>query len=171
MGTLRKEAVVGVTCWEFQPIYSRLWCFPLSCMAPKFGEVTWKALIGKSPRRAWRCIWCLTSKCDLQLPIIFLLAEFGELPIELYTLKLTMGFQQQLAHLTPSWLVSKATSLSRNQVEQGFNTWHKWTTMWKTSFSLGNPWQTKHIKNNIWWYEGGFSLLRSRTLSISLGRN
>ena len=100
-----------------------------------------------------------------------LLAEFRELPIELYTLKLTMGFQQQLAHLTPSWLVSKATSLSRNQAEQGFNTWHKWTTMWKTSFSLGNPWQTKHIKNNIWWYEGGFSLLRSRTLSISLGRN
>jgi len=43
-----------------------------------------------------------------------LLAKFGELPIELYTLKLTMGFQQQLAHLSPSWLVSKATSLSQN---------------------------------------------------------
>jgi hypothetical protein len=37
-------------------------------------------------------------------------AEVGELPIELYTLKLTMGFQQPLTHLSPSWLVIKATS-------------------------------------------------------------
>jgi hypothetical protein len=43
-----------------------------------------------------------------------LLAKFRELPIELYTLKLTMGFQQRLAHLSPSWLVNKATSLSQH---------------------------------------------------------
>ena len=30
-----------------------------------------------------------------------LLGEFGELPIELYTLKLTIGFQQQRAHISP----------------------------------------------------------------------
>jgi hypothetical protein len=63
-----------------------------------------------------------------------LLAEFGEIPIELYTLKLIMGFQQQLTHLSPSWLVSKATSLSQHLAEQGFNTWYKPTTMWKTSW-------------------------------------
>ena len=51
-----------------------------------------------------------------------LLAEFGELPMELYALKLTMGFQQRLAHLPSSWLVGQATSLSRHLAEQGFNT-------------------------------------------------
>ena len=35
-----------------------------------------------------------------------LLAEFGEPPIELDTLKLPMGFQQRLAHLPSYWLVS-----------------------------------------------------------------
>ena len=39
-----------------------------------------------------------------------LLVEFGELPIELYALKLTL--QQWLAHLSPSRLVSVAASLS-----------------------------------------------------------
>jgi hypothetical protein len=57
------------------------------------------------------------------------LTEFGELSIEVYALKLTMGFQQELAHLSPSWLVSIATSLSRHLAEQRFNTWHKSTTM------------------------------------------
>ena len=41
-----------------------------------------------------------------------LLAEFGELPIELYVVELTMVFQQQFAHLPSSWLVSLATSFS-----------------------------------------------------------
>jgi hypothetical protein len=58
-----------------------------------------------------------------------LLAALGELSIILYTFKLTMGFQQQLAHLSPSWLVNKATSLFQHLVEQGFNTRYKLTTM------------------------------------------
>jgi hypothetical protein len=51
-----------------------------------------------------------------------LLTEFKELPIELCALKFTMGFQQWL-NLSPSWLVSKATSLSQHLTKQGFNTW------------------------------------------------
>ena len=39
-----------------------------------------------------------------------LLAKFGELPIESYSLKLTMGIQQRLAHLFPSWLVKQPHS-------------------------------------------------------------
>ena len=46
-----------------------------------------------------------------------LLVEFGELPILLHALKLTMSFQQQLAHLSPSWLVSKVAPLSQHLVE------------------------------------------------------
>ena len=61
------------------------------------------------------------------------LAKFEQLPMELYALKLTMSFQQHLAHLSSSWLVSQATSLSEHLAEQGANTWHKSTTMWKAS--------------------------------------
>ena len=67
-----------------------------------------------------------------------LLAKFGELPVELYALNFTMGFQQQLAHLFPSWLVIKATSLSQHLAVQGFNTCHKSTTMWKTLWGLSH---------------------------------
>ena len=41
-----------------------------------------------------------------------LLAEFGEIPIELHSLKLTIGFQKRFARLSPFWLVGKALSLS-----------------------------------------------------------
>ena len=66
-----------------------------------------------------------------------LLVEFGELPIEVYTLKFTMRFQQWLAHLASSRLVNKATSLSQHLAKQGFDTWHKSTPM--GSISLGRP--------------------------------
>ena len=32
-----------------------------------------------------------------------LLAEIGELPIELHTLELIVGFEQWLNHISPSW--------------------------------------------------------------------
>ena len=54
-----------------------------------------------------------------------LLVEFGELLIELHPLKLTINFLQQLAQVSPSWLVSKATSLSQHMVEHEFNTLYK----------------------------------------------
>ena len=34
------------------------------------------------------------------------LVECRELPIEIYALILTMGFQQQLVYISPSWLVN-----------------------------------------------------------------
>ena len=51
-----------------------------------------------------------------------LLAKFGELPNILYALKLTLSFQQWLAHLPCSWLVSQEVSLSRHLAKQGANT-------------------------------------------------
>ena len=45
-------------------------------------------------------------------------AKFRELPIELYARKLTMGFQQRLAHLPSSWLVSQAASLSQHRLNK-----------------------------------------------------
>ena len=60
-----------------------------------------------------------------------LLAVLGELPMELYALKPTIGFQQWLAHLPSSWLVSQATLDSRHLGEQGFDTLHDLKTIWK----------------------------------------
>ena len=70
MGSLRKEAIVRVTCWERNAIYSRLWCFQLSHVARKIWGGHLKTLIGRFLRIARRCICCLTSKCILQIPII-----------------------------------------------------------------------------------------------------
>ena len=50
------------------------------------------------------------------------LSEFRELPIEIYALKLTVGFQRRHAHLSPSWVLSITTSLSQHLAEQGLNT-------------------------------------------------
>ena len=66
-----------------------------------------------------------------------LLAEFGELPMQLYALKLTLSFQQWLAHPPSSWLVSQAISLSHHLAE-GTNTWHESTTIWKASWGLSH---------------------------------
>ena len=82
-----------------------------------------------------------------------LLAEFGEFLTELYALKLTVSYQQQLVHQSPSWLVSIATLLARIQHLAQINN-HVEDIM--GSISLGNPWQPNHIKNNILRYQGGF---------------
>ena len=91
------------------------------------------------------------------------LVEFGKLPIELYSLKLTMGFQQRLVHLPPSWLVSKATSLfstpGRTKIEHLAQI-NKHVEDDMGSISLGNPWQPNHINNNMWWCQRGVFLLR-----------
>ena len=73
--------------------------------------------------------------------------------MELYSLKLTLRFQQWLAHLCSSWLVNQAISFSRHLAEQETNTWHKSTTMWKISLGLthhgDNPITSKIIFDNI----------------------
>jgi hypothetical protein len=79
-------------------------------------------------------------------------AESG-LPMELYAIKLTLSSQQRLVHLPSSWLVNQATSLSRHLDEQGANTWHESTTMWKASWGLShrgdNPTTSKFTFVNI----------------------
>ena len=71
MKNLREEVVVGVTCWEHKSHLFEALVLPTFT----YGTNIWggdlkKTLIGKSLRRAWRCMWCLTSKCVLWLPII-----------------------------------------------------------------------------------------------------
>ena len=52
-----------------------------------------------------------------------------------------MDFQQWLADLYPSWLVSKVAPLTQHLAELRFNIWYISTTMWKTSWGLSH-WET-----------------------------
>ena len=104
----------------------------LSKMTLKFWEVTlkthWKVFEkGMNINLTSHVKGCSSTTCHV------LLAEFGELLVELYTLKQIMSFQQWLAHLPTSWLVNQVASFSSHLVEKGANTWHKSTTMWKAS--------------------------------------
>ena len=65
-------------------------------MAPKFGEETWNFFKkGMKMHMMSHIKVCSSTTFDI------LLAEFKELPIDLYPLKLTMGYQQRFAHLSP----------------------------------------------------------------------
>ena len=97
-------------------------------------------------RRAWTYIWCFMLKVCSSTTYHILLAKLGELPMELYAHKPTKGFQQRLAHPPSSWLVNQATSLSQNLGEQGFDTLHNLTTIWKAWCTYLNkkPMTTQH---------------------------
>ena len=74
-------------------------------------------------------------------------------------------FDKSLFNLSPSWLVSKATSLSQHLTKQGFNTWYKLTTMWKTSHMNGTPMTTQPHQKQYVLISKRFFLLHSGTLS------
>ena len=61
--------------------------------------------------------------------------------MKIYGLKLVVGFQWCPVHLPSYWLNNEGTSLSRHSDEQGFNTWHKMTTIWNASWGLPQ-WET-----------------------------
>ena len=152
----KEKEIVGVIFWELKSIYSRLWCFQLSLVALNFGEVTWKSLTRRFLRRhedsydAHVKVHSLTTYHNL-------LAKFGKLPTDLYALKLTKGFRQRFT--PPPLSVSHSSiSFSQHLAKQEFNTTHKLTTMWKTSwgvYPMGKPQQTIIIRN--WWSQGDFS--------------
>ena len=113
--------------WELKSHLFKDWCFQLSHMSLEFGEVTWKAHIGRFSRRSWRCIWCLMLKCIFQKPIIFCWRKLKDVP---YTVTCSQAHYRLLI-TTCWWFINRATSFSWHLGEHGFNTWHKSTTMWK----------------------------------------
>ena len=82
--------------------------------------------------------------------------------MELYALKLTLSFQQQLAHLPSSWLVNEVISLSYLFAKQGAKTWHKSITMWMASWGVSH-----HVDNST--TSKRLFLLHNGILSISWG--
>ena len=111
MGTLRKEVVVEVTCWELKSHVSKALVLPTFTYGTEIWEGDLKSSHWKVFEKGMKIHMMSHIKvCSSTYRI--LLVEFGELPMELYALKLTMSFQQRLAHLPSSWLVKQATSLS-----------------------------------------------------------
>ena len=118
MGTLWKETLVGDVCWELKSHLFKALVIPTFTYSTKI----WGGDLKNSHLKVFEegmkmhvmshiKIHSSTTVCQI------LLAKFGEIPIELYALKLTMGFQQQLTHLSPSWLVRTSTSLSQHLAE------------------------------------------------------
>ena len=138
MGTLRKEAIVGLTCWKLKSHLFKALVLPTFMYDFEIWEGDLKNFHWKVFEKGMKMYMMSHVKVSSLTAFHILLAEFGDLPIELYTLKLIMDFQQWLAHLSPSWLFNKATSLSQHLAKQGFNNWHKSTTMWKTSWDLSH---------------------------------
>ena len=102
-----------------------------------------------------------------------LLIESEELPIKVYTLKLTMGFQQQLGHLSPSWLVTKATSLSHTKPNKDLTLGTNQQPCGKHHgvYLIGIPMTTQPYQKQHMMMSRRLFLLKSGTLSISQGRD
>ena len=108
MGTLGKEVVGAVTCWELKSHLFEALVFPTFT----YGIEIWGGHL-KNPH--WKVFKTgMKGGYDVSHQSLFFsfVSYFGELPMELYGLKLTTGCQQHLTHLSPSWLVNMATSLS-----------------------------------------------------------
>ena len=104
---------------------------------------------------------CIATTCHIL---------FGELPMELYALKVKYTLSTMAFPLPSSWLVSQTTSLSQHVADQWANTWHNLTTIWKASwvYLIEKPMQTRHHNSYLMIPRRVF-LLKSGTLSISQG--
>ena len=91
-----------------------------------YGTKLWRGDLKNSYWKIFKKVMQINMMSHVKINYVaiyhILLAEFGGLPLELFVFMLTMGFQQQLAHLTSSWLVSEIASFSRHMSEQGFKT-------------------------------------------------
>jgi hypothetical protein len=97
-----------------------------------------------------------------------LLADFGELSMGLYALKLTIGFKTMACPPTLLLISQPSNLTSQHLPERGFD------TMWKASRGLPH-WQAHDtpniIKSHVLMISRSFFLLKSGILSISWGRS
>ena len=111
-GIFKKEVVVGVTSWElkshpFKALLLLTFMYGIEIWGSNLKNSHWK-VFEKNVKMH------MVSRIKVRSPTIYrmLLAEFKELHIELYTLKLTMGFQQWVVLLPPLiWSVKQPRCL------------------------------------------------------------
>ena len=66
MGSSSWSHMLGTQIHLFKALVLPTLTYDTECWGGDLKNFGWRIL-----RRAWRCIWCPTSKCVLQLPIIF----------------------------------------------------------------------------------------------------
>ena len=97
MGILRKGIVIGVTCAGLKSHLFKASVLP----TVTYGTDIWGGILKNSYWKVFEKGVKIKMMSQVKVysltTIHILLAVFGELPIQLYALKLTMGFQQQLA--------------------------------------------------------------------------
>ena len=101
IGTLRKETIVGVTCWELRSHLFKALVLPTFTYGPKIWGVGFKISHWKVSEKGVKMDMMPHIKVRSSTTYYLLLAGFGELCIQLYDLKLTMSFHQWLAHIPP----------------------------------------------------------------------
>ena len=99
MGTLRKEAVVVVTCWKlkfhlFKVLVLPTYTYGIEIWGDDLKNSRWEV-----SKKGMKIHMMSHVKVRSLTNYHILLVKFGEIPIEIYTLKLTTGFQQRLALL------------------------------------------------------------------------
>ena len=110
MDILRKEPMEGATCWVLKSHLFKALVLPTFT----YGIIMWECDLKNSHWKAFEKGTKMQMISHVKLcsttTYHILSAKFGNFPIELHAFKFTIGFQQWLAHLSPSWLVKKAHS-------------------------------------------------------------
>ena len=92
--TLRKEAIVEVICWELKSHLFKVLVLPIFSYGTKIWGCNLKISHWKVFENGKKIHIMSHVKVRSLTTYHIVLAELGDLPIELYTLKLIMGFQQ-----------------------------------------------------------------------------
>ena len=103
-GTLRKGALGKVKCWElkshlfkaFSASYFHVWH---QILGTKLENSHWKVFEKRMKMH-------MISHIKVHFSTTYHILLPNLLPLKLYAIKVTMGFQHWLAHLSPSWLVN-----------------------------------------------------------------
>ena len=102
MDILRKEIIVGVMCWELKSHLLKALVLPTCTFDTKIWESDLKNSHWKAFKKGMKMHVMSHVEVHSSTTYHKTSVEFGELPIELYVVKFTMGFQQWLAHLLSS---------------------------------------------------------------------
>ena len=111
MVTLSNQVIVRVTCWDLKSHLFKVWWIQLP-QGTKIWGGDLKTSLRKVFEKGTKIHVISHIKGCSSTTYHILLAKLGELPMELYSLTLIVGwFQLRLVQLSSSWLVNQATSL------------------------------------------------------------
>ena len=138
MRTLRKEVVVGITSWELKSHLFKALVLPTFMHGTENQGGYLKKLLLESLQEGHEGAYNISSQSAFFNYISYCAGQIKRTSHRIIHSQAYYGFSTMACPPIPSWLVDKATLLSQSLAERGFNTWHKLTTMWKTSWGLSH---------------------------------